>query len=240
MFDPHNPSNSPTDIPRCSCCPYALHGADYGRLACWRCEQRMYDRLNEVETLWNRLPDSAHRPTGVREPGRSMSVYPGLPGNGNVINLTGPGDSTPLGRLRAVEDDWRRAAGLPVQAFRGSAGQTMPLVLGFLRGRLPWACGAHKNPLLLDGEQLLPDVQALNEALGRIVGDLGQAVTGEPRARTIPVACLAEYDDGVVCGAELRVGANTIRTICPGCGAEWSRETFLRLAAEANQFGAAA
>jgi hypothetical protein len=191
----------------------------------------MYDRLNEVESLWNRLPDSAHRPTGVREPGRSMSVYPGLPGNGNVINLTAAGAETPLGRLRAVEDDWRRAAGLPVQAFRGSAGQTMPLVLGFLRGRLPWACAAHKNPRLLDGEPLLPDVQALHEALGRIVGDLGQAVTGEPRARTIPVVCGAQYADGSVCDGVIRVGAHTLRTMCADCGAEWTRDHLVAMAA---------
>lgn len=237
MFDA---DDEPIDIPRCAICPYELHGADYGRLVCWRCESRMYDRLNEVGSLWARLPDSAHRPVGERSVGRSMSVHPGLPGNAQVICLTGPGDDTPLGRLRAVEDDWRRARGFTVQSWRGSSEQTMPLVLRFLREHLPWACGAHKNPRLRDGEPLLPDVQLLDEALRRTVGELAQATTGEPRPRTIPVMCGAEWDDGSTCTAEIRVGAQTLRTTCPGCGAEWTRETFIRLAIEANQIGAAA
>lgn len=237
MFDT---ADEPTDIPTCTCCRYELHGADYGRLACWKCEGRMYERLNEVSALWAQLPDSAHRPVGERSVGRGMSVHPGLPGNATVINLTAAGDDTPLGRLRAVEDDWRRARGLTVQSWRGSSAQTMPLVLRFLREHLGWACGAHKNPRRIDGEPLLPDVQLLNEALRRTVSELAQAATGEPRPRTIPVACFAEWDDGSMCGAEIRVGAQTLRTTCPGCGAEWSRETFLRLAIEANQMGAAA
>lgn len=234
------PSPDDVQIPVCSCCPRELHDADYGRLACWRCEDRMYAQLNQVGTLWAQLPSSAYRPVAARENGRSMSVHPGMPGNANVINLTGPGDETPLGRLRTVEDDWRRARGFTVQAWRGNVEQTLPQVLKFLRVQLPWACAAHKNPRRLDGEPLLPDVQLLNEALGRIVGDLTAAVTGEPRARTIPVRCFAEWPDGSQCGAEIRVGANTIRQTCPGCGAVWTRESFLRLAAEANQFGAAA
>lgn len=238
MFDT---ADDPIDIPRCTVCPRELHGADYGRQTCAWCEDRMYHRLNEVGQLWAQLPNSALRPVGVRSAGRSMSVHPGMPGNAQVINLTGPGDDTPLGRLRTVEDDWRRARGFTVQSWRGSSTQTMPLVLRFLRDHLPWACGAHKNPrLLADGSELLPDVQLLDEALRRIVGELAQAVTGEPRARTIPVMCGAEYDDGSICTAEIRVGALTLRTVCPGCGAEWSRETFLRLAIEANQIGAAA
>lgn len=236
MFDVADP----LPIPLCACCSRELCGADYNRLACVYCEDRMYHQLNEVGQLWAQLPDSTHRPVGDRSPGRSMSVHPGLPGNGNVINLTGPGDETPLGRLRAVEDDWRKARGFTVQTWRGSPAQTMPLVLRFLRDHLPWACGAHKSPRLLDGEPVLPDVQLLNEALRRITGELGQAVTGEPRQRAVPVACLAEYSDGSVCTAEIRVGARTLRTVCPGCGAEWTREIFLRMAAEANQMGAAA
>lgn len=235
MFD----TDDPLPIPQCSCCPRELHGTDYGRLACWKCEDRLYAQLNQVATLWAQLPDATHRPVVEREPGRSMAVHPGMPGNATVINLTGPGDETPLGRLRCVEDDWRRARGFTVQTWR-PATEVMGSVLRFLRVQLPWACAAHKNPRLLGGEPLLPDVQLLSEALGRIVGDLTAAVTGEPRARTIPVRCLAEYSDGSQCGVEIRVGANTLRTICPGCSAEWTREAFIRMAQTANQFGAAA
>lgn len=227
-------------IPVCGCCPRELHDADYGRLACWKCESRMYDQLNAVAKLWSQLPDSAHRLVAARENGRSMSVHPGMPGNANVINLTGPGSDTPFGWLLAVEDDWRRVRGLPMREHYGRPVEALPLLLRFLQRHLQWACAAHKNPRIQSGEPLLPDVQALNEALGRIVGDLTSVVTGEPRARTIPVRCFAEYQDGSECGAEIRVGANTLRTVCPGCGAEWLRETFLRIAQQANQFGAAA
>lgn len=236
MFDTADPTD---DIPRCTVCPRELHGPDYGRLACLRCEDRMYGQLNTVASLWSQLPDATYRPVVEREPGRSMSIYPGMPGNATIINLTAGGDDTPLGRLRAVEDDWRRARGFTVQTWR-PAPDVMESVLRFLRVQLPWACAQHKNPRSVDGEPLLPDVLLLSEALHRTVSDLQAAVTGEPRARTIPVRCLAEWDDGVQCGAEMRVGANTLRMICPGCSAVWTRDAFIRLAESANQFGAAA
>jgi len=237
MFDTADPID---DIPRCSCCPRELHGPDYGRLTCWRCEDRLYAQLNQVATLWDQLPDATYRPVIEREPGRSMAVHPGMPGNATIINLTAGGDDTPVGRLRTVEDDWRRARGFTVQTWR-PASEVMAAVLRFLRVQLPWACAQHKNPVLLaDGSELLPDVLLLAEGVRRTVADLTAAVTGEPRARTFPVSCAAEYPDGSTCPAEIRVGANTLRTVCPGCGAVWSREIFLRLAAEANQFGAAA
>lgn len=239
MFDSPHPSDDTFDIPVCATCPWELHGPDYGRQTCRKCEACLFKWLVEVGELWAQLPSSAHKPVGEREPGRRMSVYPGIPGNAAVINLTAGGDKTPLGRLRPVEDDWRKSRGLPVQGWRGSVAQTMPLVLKFLRDHLPWACGAHPNPRLVDGGPLLPDVQILHDELPQIIGELKQAVNAERRPLTILSRCLAPYVHGFDCEGQVRTGVSLEPVYCPVCGTLWDRETYLRYAQE-QQFGAAA
>ena len=238
MFDT---ADDPLPIPQCCCCPRALQGANYSRLACTHCEERMYDQLNTVASLWGRLPDATHRPVGNREPGRSMSVHPGMPGNGNIINLTGPGDDTPAGRLLAVEDDWRSARAEVPREATGRPDATLRSAVKYLRDRLGWACGPHLNPpLLSDGSPLLPDVQKLSEALNKTVTQLSAAASGEFQPRSMTVRCFARWEDGTECGAELRLPAPYLRAVCPGCGAVWTRGAFVDVAERANQFGAAA
>ncbi|GAB2696626.1 hypothetical protein [Kitasatospora kifunensis] len=203
-------------IPRCCCCGHELHGADGARAACVYCQHRMHDRLNAVEHLWLQLPAYLQRGSRVDTGGRGGSVTPALPLRLDVLALVGPGGI--VAELCAIEDDWRRALGFTVQPFRGSADQTLPKVCRFLRCHLGWACEQHQ------------DVDELDLALARIVGQCTAIVSGE-RRRTIPVECLAEWDDGRRCGAEMRIGAHTLRTICPGCGAEWTRDHLVQLAA---------
>jgi hypothetical protein len=222
----YDPPDDVLDIPQCVCCSTELHGADYGRQACGRCQDRMTDRLNQIEHDYLELPRHLQRGATVNSGTRSGgSVVAALPVRLDVLNLLGPGGI--VTELCAVEDDWRKARGFTVQAFRGSAEQTMPKVCKFLRGSLGWACASYE------------DVADLDQLLARIAGQLRAVVTGEYR-RTFAVSCMAEYDDGTVCGAPIRVGVDILRQVCTGCGAEWTRETFFRLAAEANQFGAAA
>jgi predicted RNA-binding Zn-ribbon protein involved in translation (DUF1610 family) len=226
MYDPPTEPDDDFEIPRCVCCANELNGADYGWQACGRCQDRMTDRLNQVEHDYLELPRHLQRGAAVNSGVRSGgSVVAALPVRLDVLSMLGPGGI--VTELCAVEDDWRRARGFTVQAWRGNADQVLPKVCKFLRNSLPWACSSYE------------DVADLDQILARIAGQLRGVVTGEHH-RTIRVACMAEWDDGTVCGAEMRVGAHTIRQNCPGCGAEWTRETFLRLAAEANQFGAAA
>ncbi|WP_327066800.1 hypothetical protein [Kitasatospora sp. NBC_01302] len=237
MFDADD--DLPIDIPRCSCCPRELHGADYGRLACAICERRIFEHLNVVGQLWVKLPDSAHRPVGDRAIGRSTSVHAGIPGNAQVITLTGPGDDTPLGKLIEVEDDWRRAAGYRLIKNYGRPVVAMPRVLKFLRDHLWWACAAHKNPRYLDGEPLLPDVARLNEDLGPMVSALKRAVNADPPPRLIASRCVAPYVAGFDCPGLVRVGVDLEPRRCPLCGTLWEREAFIR-AGQADQIGAAA
>jgi hypothetical protein len=238
-------ADTPHDIPCCAVCGYELHGPDHGsyahfsRLACLKCESRMQARLVEVDQLWRRLPDSALRPVGERAPGRAMSVHAGIPGNAQVINLTGPGDGTPLGKLIAVEDDWRRAAGLRLVENYGRPAMAMPRVIAFLRNHLPWACGTHASPRYADGEPLLPDVAALDSELGPIVGALKGAVNAEPPARLIASRCLAPYVAGFECPGLVSVGTSLEPRKCPLCRTPWDRETFIK-AGQAGRFGAAA
>jgi hypothetical protein len=237
VFDPPGESFN-----HCAVCSFELYGADYSRLACRRCEDRMYRQLNEVLDLWLRLPSATYRRIGERAVGRAVAVHAGIPGNGTVIALTGPGDDTPAGRLLAVEDDWRRARLLPAREVTGRPEATLRTAVRFLRGHLPWACGAHLNPPMLDdGTPLLPDVAGLATALDRTVreleGAIGQASSGEPRPRTILVTCLAEYDDGTPCGEPLRVGATDLCRTCPSCKAKWTREAYMQIAKEIGYFG---
>lgn len=214
MFDT---ADDPLPIPRCVCCGHELHGADWERAACPRCQNRMHDRLNAVEHLWLQLPDHLQRGSRSSDSsGRTTSVAPALPLRLDVLALVGPGGI--VAELCAVEDDWRRQRGLTVQGFRGSTDQTLPKVCRFLRNHLPWAC------------QSYCDVDELDLTLARIHGQCTAITTGE-RRRTIPVTCGAVFDDSSTCPAEIRVGAHTLRTICPGCSAEWTRDHLVAMAA---------
>jgi predicted RNA-binding Zn-ribbon protein involved in translation (DUF1610 family) len=203
-------------IPRCVCCGHELHGNDYERAACVRCQDRMHDRLNTVEHLWLQLPAYLQRGSAPDNGGRSATSTPALPLRLDVLNLTGPGGI--VAELCAIEDDWRKVRGFTVQGFRGNADQTLPKVLRFLRNHLPWACAEYC------------DVDELDLVLARIVGQCTAVTTGE-RRRTIPVNCRAIYDDGSECGTEIRVGAHTLRTTCPGCAAVWTRDHLAAMAA---------
>lgn len=236
MFDPPGESFN-----HCAICDWELHGADYSRLACRRCEDRMYRQLNEVLDLWLQLPSATYRRIGERAVGRAVAVHAGIPGNGNVIALTGPGDDTPAGRLLAAEDDWRRARRLRAREVTGRPDATLRTALRFLRDHLSWACGAHLNPPTFDdGTPLLPDVAGLAIALDRTVrelqGAIAHASSGEPRPRTVLVTCMATYEDGTACGAPLRVGATDLRRTCPACKAPWTREAYMQIAESIGYF----
>ncbi|WP_055588657.1 hypothetical protein [Peterkaempfera griseoplana] len=210
-------TDQPYDTPTCACCGSELHPA-HPRTACERCQERMHDRLNTVEHQWLQLPKHLERGAAIPGAGSAgRSVHPGLPLRLDVLSATGPGSDTIVGQLLAVEDDWRRARGFTVQAWRGNADQTLPKVCRFLRLNLPWACENY------------PDVDQLDQVLARIVGATTRVITGD-RSRRVPVTCLAEYDDGTVCGQEMRVDAETLSVRCPSCGARWAREHFQRLA----------
>jgi hypothetical protein len=242
MFDP--PYDDQIAAPSCACCPYELYGADYSRLACRRCEDRMYGQLNLVLDLWLQLPSATYRRVGERAVGHAVAVHAGIPGNGTVVSLTGPGDDTPAGRMLAVEDDWRRARGLRARVVTGRPDATLRTAVRFLREHLGWACGAHLNPPLLDGTPLLPDVALLTTVLDRTVRELqgvvAHASSGEPRPRTVLVVCGAEFEDGSRCEAQIRVGASDTRRVCASCKATWSRENYLRMADSIGYFGVAA
>jgi hypothetical protein len=217
MFDPHDPSPTPFEIPVCVCCRRELHGDDFGRRACQRCQDRMTDRLNQVEHDYLELPQHLQRGSRIPDSGgRCGASVAALPLRLDVLALVGPGGI--VAELQAVEDDWRRARRLTVQTWRGSAEQTLPKVCRFLRGHLPWACGAYE------------DVAELDTLLARIVGQLAAVVSGE-RRRTIPVVCGAVYGDGALCDGVIRVGAHTLRTVCADCGAEWTRDHLVAMAA---------
>jgi hypothetical protein len=241
MYDP--PDDVP--IPECVLCAWQLHGADYSRLTCIKCEDRLYAQLNSVLDLWVQLPSSAYRRIGAPSPGHAAAVHSGMPGNAVVLSLTAGGDDTPAGRLLAVEDDWRRSRGLAPRERVGRPEAALRTAVTFLRSHLGWACGPHLNPRRLeDGSPLLPDVELLAAHLGKthaeLQGAIAQASSSEPRPRMLAVTCGAEFDDGSTCPETIRVGARDLRTKCPACQAEWTREVYFRMANEIGYFEEAA
>jgi len=220
----------------CQCCPRPLLHRELraGRGVCWLCEDRLTDDLTEVETLWRELPALLIPGTGgdtsdaPRTPGPSGSKPPSsLP----VLSLLGGGVTDVL---LAQEDAWRRelrkTRHCPLTPFRGSQDQTLKGTVAWLRVNLRWACEAY------------PDVDDLDRALGKLLGEMRGLVTGDRRRReelapACPMAARGHDEDdpaSPTCGGQLTFDPRKAAIRCDTCRRTWGPAEFDVLGAKAG------
>lgn len=200
---------------RCSHCSRLLYADELSRFACRLCEDRARTQLTALPDLYDQLataltPGSAHSDSGKVKASKSAP----LPVSLHVLSMRGPGGV--VSELIAIEDAWRAALRWTSTPFRGSYEQAIRGTVGFLANNVGWACDAYQ------------EVSFDLDVIRKVHSQSQTVVTGE-RRRRIGVTCLAEYDDGRQCGAELRIDIGVPVTRCRECGAEWGREHWVRL-----------
>lgn len=210
---------------RCSNCARLLFHTELDRHACFLCEERASKHVAQLPVLYQHLsnalaPSSSQHNTGRVRSSRSAP----LPVNLHVLDMLGPGGI--VADLQAIEDSWRCARGRRPgprtdgsRWFATSRVKTPPHAIKdhclFIAYNLRWACESYE-PIAQD----LAKIQELQQrAQGVLIG---------PRRRTVAVSCPSEYDDGTVCGAELRIDITVPVTRCRSCGAGWGREHWVR------------
>lgn len=167
-------------FPVCQCCPRRLLGIEvkHGRTVCRLCEERLAKQLVEVLALWKQLHDvvvpgtSAATSDGGDSPRAPGPTGSRPPADVTVLSLLGGGVAQPL---LAEEDAWRqelrKARHYPLTPFRGNQSQTVTGCVTWLRDNLLWACHAY------------PDVDDLSRTLGKLLGEMRGAITGDRRPR---------------------------------------------------------
>ncbi|MFG3287222.1 hypothetical protein ACGF3G_00160 [Streptomyces sp. NPDC048179] len=211
--------DTPPAYPVCQCCPRRLIGREIQlkRLVCRPCEQRIDAELGEVAELWDLLPGllapgtASGDDASERAPGPTGSKPPA---NLAVLSLLGGGVTEPL---LVEEDAWRRelrkTGHYPLTPNRGGQDNTLRGTVRWLRETLHWAAGAY------------PDVDDLDRALRRLLGQMRGLVSGDRRRREelkpgcpMPARGHAEDDPATPkCGGQLHYDPRKSVIRCGTC-----------------------
>jgi hypothetical protein len=171
-------------------------------------------RLDRMPRLYEALAAFLH-PGGRRpELGRSRPAEAPMPIAEPAFNLRGPGG------IVGVLEDWRSA----MQADRGWG---EPVREGGTERRVTVAARA----LAMNLEWIAaswPMAGPFAEEIRGLERDVASIVN--PPERSLRLGnCPAVYEDGVVCGAVLRVPAGAAKVECRWCGCEYPPSTWLEL-----------
>lgn len=211
---------------RCANCARLLYHDELQRYACRPCEARGRNQITELATLYKRLSNALAPGAIASNTGRiTSSKEAPLPVSLHILDMVGPGGM--VAKLQAIEDNWRSARGR-VQGPRTdgvnwfaswrtkSPGQAVADHTTYIGINMQWACESY--------EEIAYDLDVI-----RTLHAKAEAAVAGPRRRCIVVSCLAEYDDGTVCGAELPIDISAAATTCRTCGARWMRDDWVRL-----------
>lgn len=195
----------------CGLCERDLE-ADY---LCPGCTLGTAERLDRAPRLYVALAAFLH-PGGRRpELGRSRPTEAPLPIVEPVFNLRGPGG------IVGVLEDWRSA----MQADRGWG---EPVIEGSIERRI----GVAARALHLNLEWIVSS-WPMAGAFAEEIRDLERGVASivNPPTPSLRLGnCPAVYEDGVVCGAVLRVPHGTAKVECRWCNTVYPPESWLALA----------
>jgi len=194
----------------CGLCERQL---EHGYL-CPGCTLGTVRRLDRMPRMYDALAAFLH-PGGRRpEMGRSRPAEAPLPIVEPAFNLRGPGG------IVGVLEDWRSAMqadrGWGEPAIEGDTARRVAVAARALSINLDWVAAAW------------PMAGAFAEEIRDLERDVGSIVNPpEPSLRL--GNCPAVYEDGIVCGAVLRVPAGTARVECAWCGTVYPPESWLVL-----------
>jgi hypothetical protein len=194
-------------------CGLCERDLEHGYL-CPGCTLGTARRLDRMPRLYEALAAFLH-PGGRRpELGRSRPAEAPMPIAEPAFNLRGPGG------IVGVLEDWRSA----MQADRGWG---EPVREGGTERRVTVAARA----LAMNLEWIAaswPMAGPFAEEIRGLERDVASIVN--PPERSLRLGnCPAVYEDGVVCGAVLRVPAGTAKVECRWCGCEYPPSTWLEL-----------
>jgi hypothetical protein len=194
----------------CGLCEQQL---EHGYL-CPGCTLATNERLTRMPRLYEALAAFLH-PGGRRpELGRSRPAEAPLPIAEPAFNLRGPGG------IVGVLEDWRSA----MQADRGWG---QPVIAGTVERRI--AVAARALSINLDWiAASWPMAGPFAEEIRGLERD-GISIVNPPERSLRLGNCPAVYEDGVVCGAALRVPAGTAKVECRWCGTAYPPESWLEL-----------
>lgn len=194
-------------------CGLCERDLEQGRL-CPGCTLATAQRLERMPRLYKAL--AAFLQPGGRRPelGRSRSAEAPLPICEPAFNLRGPGG------IVGVLEDWRSA----MQADRG---WSEPVTAGSTERRIAVAARALSMNLDWIAAQW-PMAGAFAEEIRDLERDVASIVN--PPERSLRLGnCPAVFEDGVICGAVLRVPAGTAKVECRWCGTAYPPESWLAL-----------
>jgi hypothetical protein len=172
------------------------------------------ERLDRMPHLYEALA-AFLQPSGRRpEFGRSRPAEAPLPISEPAFNLRGPGG------MVGVLEDWRSA----MQADRGWG---EPAIEGTVERRI--AVAARALSMNLDWiAASWPMAGPFAEEIRGLERD-GISIVNPPERSLRLGNCPAVYEDGVVCGAVLRVPAGTAKVECRWCSTVYPPDTWLEL-----------
>ncbi|BAU83325.1 hypothetical protein SLA_2398 [Streptomyces laurentii] len=197
----------------CGHCDTAL--AD--RCLCPGCTRDLATRLRRMPLLYRALagflaPSTARAPGGSRT---SRAEAP-LPVCERVLDLRGPGG------IVGILEDW-------VTAMYRDRGQTASRVQGSVEQRVTRAAStlARNCPALAAEWPAIGDLARELQALERDIASI-TGIVGRPRGQRLG-PCPAQYDDGTLCGATLRLQPDTTVVTCRWCGTTYPPATWTDL-----------
>ncbi|MGR3875715.1 hypothetical protein ACUXZZ_45100 (plasmid) [Streptomyces graminifolii] len=227
-------------FPVCQCCPRRLISieAKHGRTVCRLCEERLAKQLDEILTLWQQLhqvvvPGTAPADGGGDEPRAPGPTGSRPPADVNVLSLLGGGVTQPL---LVEEDAWRqelrKERHYPLTPFRGNQTQTLTGCVTWLRGNLLWACHSY------------PDLDDLSRTLGKLLGEMRGAITGDRRPKEdltpgCPMAARGHVEDDTnapPCGGLLTFDPRRTVIRCDTCRRTYGVADWHHLGAAAGLF----
>ncbi|MFD6275814.1 hypothetical protein ACFWFI_09605 [Streptomyces sp. NPDC060209] len=198
-----------------------------GGYLCPGCTKSTHVRLQALPTLYRGLAPLLTPSVSVGQ-GRSGKGGPApIPVTLDVLDIRGPGGMASL--LESWVDAVRHERGRPEQPHTGNPEGRVDRAVGELLGHLPWIAVSWS-----EAGDFATEVRELARSVSSIIRPAA------PTEQGIRVGkCPAQFDDGGVCGAVLRLGPGERVVTCSWCRMTYPPATWVGLKVLVDQDAAA-